>query len=150
MKRYRPNVAAILRRPDGKILLCQRADYPDSWQFPQGGIDRGEDPGEALAREVREETGLPREAYRVSARSGPHRYDLPPAARKKNFDGQEQTYFLCDLREAEPVIDLTAGPHREFLSARWVEPAGLRLAEVPAMKREVYRRVLRELLGLCD
>ena len=39
-KRYRPNVAAILQRPNGLVLIAQRSDYPESWQFPQGGVDR--------------------------------------------------------------------------------------------------------------
>ena len=51
-KRYRPNVAAILQRGDGCVLIGQRADYPESWQFPQGGIDAGESPEDAARREI--------------------------------------------------------------------------------------------------
>ena len=51
-KRYRPNVAAIIRRPDGRVLLGERSDFPGSWQFPQGGIDPGEAPEQAVRREV--------------------------------------------------------------------------------------------------
>ena len=57
-KLYRPNVAAIIRRTDGRVLLGQRSDFPESWQFPQGGVDEGESPADAVRREVLEETGL--------------------------------------------------------------------------------------------
>ena len=62
---YRRNVAIILRRSDGCVLVCERADYPGSWQFPQGGIDKGETDAEALEREVREEVSLTTDYYNV-------------------------------------------------------------------------------------
>ena len=52
MSEYRPNVAAIMQRTDGKILVAERADVQDAWQFPQGGVDPGEDLLAALYREV--------------------------------------------------------------------------------------------------
>ena len=59
MATYRPNVAAILQRPkSGKILIAERLKHPGSWQFPQGGVDPGEDLIGALYREVEEETGF--------------------------------------------------------------------------------------------
>ena len=56
-KEYRKNVALILERRSGKILICQRSDCENSWQFPQGGVDEGEKHEEALKREVKEELG---------------------------------------------------------------------------------------------
>jgi 8-oxo-dGTP diphosphatase len=54
-----PAVAAALVR-DGKILLARRANEPFAgrWDTPGGFVDAGEDPREALRRELREETGL--------------------------------------------------------------------------------------------
>ena len=49
---YRENVAAILRNRRGEILVCERLDHAGAWQFPQGGIDAGETPEQALVREV--------------------------------------------------------------------------------------------------
>lgn len=143
---HRPNVAAILRRPDGRVLIGQRSDHPSCWQFPQGGVDRGESPREALGREVEEEVGLPRESYRVVAERGPYIYDFPGGPDRRGHLGQCQTYFLCDLAAAEPVIDL-AGTCGEFLAVRWVEPAAFPLGLVPPMKQEVYRRVLADFFG---
>lgn len=51
--------AVILR--DGDILLSRLAPYlvpHEQWTLPGGGIDFGEDPRDAVVREVYEETGL--------------------------------------------------------------------------------------------
>jgi putative (di)nucleoside polyphosphate hydrolase len=52
--KYRANVAAILRRTDGKILIGERADITYAWQFPQGGVKNNETLHEALQRELKE------------------------------------------------------------------------------------------------
>lgn len=52
--------AVILR--DHRILLSRlapRLSRSELWTLPGGGIDHGEDPREAVVREVYEETGLP-------------------------------------------------------------------------------------------
>ncbi len=60
-KRYRPNVAAIILSSNYphkcEFFLGKRSDIKNSWQFPQGGIDKGETPKEALLRELQEEIG---------------------------------------------------------------------------------------------
>ncbi len=48
---------------DGKLLLI-RPSWSDRWELPGGGLENGEDPKEALAREFIEETG-----YRVAENS---------------------------------------------------------------------------------
>ncbi len=146
-KRYRPNVAAIIRRADGRVLLGQRSDFPDSWQFPQGGIDPGETPEQAVRREVEEEVGLPADLYDLRERRGPYRYDFPSGPDRRGYHGQEQWYFRCDLHgPEEPAIDLarTCG---EFAGVLWVTIGDFPLTSVPAMKQEVYRAVLREFFG---
>ena len=50
-------VAGVLRR-DGKVLIGQRRAgdrHALKWEFPGGKVERGEDPREALVRELREE-----------------------------------------------------------------------------------------------
>ena len=38
-KSYRPNVGLIVFNRKGEVLVGERLGVPDSWQFPQGGID---------------------------------------------------------------------------------------------------------------
>ena len=56
---FRPNVGIIVLHPTavGRVLLAKRIGQ-DAWQFPQGGIKRGESPEQACFRELEEELGL--------------------------------------------------------------------------------------------
>src|SRR6185436_11811839 len=59
----RPGVSAVILRPGG-VLLQRRSDN-GLWGLPGGGVEPGESVREAVAREVREETGLEVEPLRV-------------------------------------------------------------------------------------
>ena len=144
--RYRANVAAILRNSRGEILICERLNVPGAWQFPQGGIESGETPRAALAREVFEEISLPRESYSIAAVRGPYRYRFPAGITKKGFRGQAHYYFLLRLRGPKNLIN-TAVANSEFSQARWIHPNEFDLAWLPPMKRRAYRRVLRDFFG---
>jgi|SRR5580704_2560145 8-oxo-dGTP diphosphatase len=53
-------VAAVILQ-DGKILVCQRTRHqtmPMKWEFPGGKIEEGEQPRDALRRELDEELGI--------------------------------------------------------------------------------------------
>ncbi len=49
-------VAAIIIK-DGKVFATQRGygEFKGGWEFPGGKVEPGEDPKEAIAREIREE-----------------------------------------------------------------------------------------------
>lgn len=52
-----PAVAAVIINEEGEVLLQLRSDT-GTWGLPGGAIDPGEEPAEALVREIREETAL--------------------------------------------------------------------------------------------
>ncbi len=54
-------VVAALILKDGKVLVCQRTRHqsmPLKWEFPGGKIEDGEQPRDALRRELEEELGI--------------------------------------------------------------------------------------------
>lgn len=144
---YRRNVALILRRSDGRILLCERSDHPGTWQFPQGGVANGETLEEALARETLEEISLTPADYRVVEQRGPYRYEFEPGRTKEGYGGQEQTYFLADFLGDEALI-LAQPSAAEFRAAQWIPPEHFPLKWTAPMKRPVYRAVFRDFFGL--
>lgn len=53
-------VAALILR-DSTVLICQRTKHqsmPLKWEFPGGKIEQGEQPRDALRRELEEELGI--------------------------------------------------------------------------------------------
>ena len=53
-------VAALIER-NGQLLVCQRTRHqtmPLKWEFPGGKIEEGEQPRDALRRELEEELGI--------------------------------------------------------------------------------------------
>ena len=53
-------VAGVIVK-DGKVLVCQRTRHqtmPLKWEFPGGKIEEGEQPRDALRRELEEELGI--------------------------------------------------------------------------------------------
>ena len=146
MTRLRPNVALLLLDSEGRLLVCERAKVREAWQFPQGGVDEGESLEEALRREVEEEIGLPPESYEIESSRGGYQYLYPEGVVKKKagwYEGQEQTYFQCRLRENAPPLNLNGKP-REFADYKWIRPGEFLVSWLPEFKREVYRQVLRD------
>ena len=143
---YRPNVGAVLFNRDGLVLVARRADLPNAeapaggWQLPQGGIDEGEDPRQAVLRELAEEIGTDR-AEVIGEHDAWLTYDLPPellgVALKGRFRGQKQRWFALRFLGVDGDIRLDADPHPEFDAWRWVELGELPGLAVP-FKREIY------------
>lgn len=148
MVSYRSNVAALVMNAAGRLLICERATIPGAWQFPQGGVDAGETLEQALFREVREEVGLEPRHYKVIRRCEGYRYLYPQDVRGKKIrkhgsHGQEQTYFLCQLKSGAPPVNVHQKP-QEFRAYRWILPGEFDLNWLPAFKRDVYREVMRD------
>lgn len=136
----------------GKVLVCERWKSPGAWQFPQGGVSFGETNEEALFREVKEEIGLKRKHYQIVSSKDGYRYLYPEDVRSKKVrkhgcHGQEQVYFLCELREDAPEVDVNQSPP-EFEDYRWINPKNFRIEWLPDFKREVYRQVMDDFFGV--
>lgn len=146
---FRANVGIILTNTHGQVLWAKRLGH-DSWQFPQGGIDKGETPAEAMYRELYEEVGLyPNEVELLAVTKNWLRYRLP--RRFIRFDnnpvciGQKQKWFLLGLDEqvAQNIRFDTAKP--EFDDWQWVS-YWYPIRHIVPFKREVYRQALGELV----
>ncbi len=145
--KYKPNVAAILRNARQRILVCERLNVKDAWQFPQGGIDDGETPELALVRELGEEVAVKGRDIRIVERRGPYHYLYGSGRMKRGHHGKEQYYFLCDYTGSDDAIDVET-EHPEFQGYRWIEPAEFRLSWLPEMKCDVYRTVFVDFFGI--
>ena len=95
-----PAVAAIVRDGGGRVLVLQKVE-DGRWSLPAGGIDPGEAPHQAVARELAEETGLVARSARLVAALGGE----PFRTRYPNGDAVEFTVcvFECAVDAGEPV-----------------------------------------------
>ena len=147
-KGYRSNVGIILCNDQGHVFWAKRARV-NSWQFPQGGIEKNESAEQAMFRELREETGLDRKHVKIIARTRYWlKYRLPEKYIRRNSQplciGQKQIWYLLQLvgNESDVLLDRHSKP--EFDDWQWVgywEP----LKSVVYFKRKVYRKAMMEL-----
>lgn len=155
---YRPNVGIVLLNQRNEVFWGKRVGQ-HSWQFPQGGIQHGENPEQAMYRELHEEIGLEPQHVQIIGRTREWlRYDVPAeflrrgnAARSANgkparhtYRGQKQIWFLLRMVGRDSDICLRATSHPEFDGWRW-SPYWIPLDVVIDFKREVYELALSEL-----
>ena len=149
---YRPNVAIIILNNSGQILWCKRKDG-NGWQFPQGGLDKGESPLEAIYRETQEEVGLERKDIRIIKETQEwFNYKvpedrLPKYFRLKNskFIGQTQKWFLAEILCEDCRINLNASSPIEFVDWTWSSYWHPLNGGVD-FKKATYRKVLKSFL----
>lgn len=145
---YRPNVASVIINKDNKILWAKRVDE-DNWQFPQGGIQKGETPEQAMYREVYEEVGLKKNSFEIMGRSADWlKYDVPEKFVKTywqgRYKGQKQIWFLLKFIGSDDLINLNLHESPEFDDWKW-ENFWHPLQDVVDFKKEVYSAALNEL-----
>jgi putative (di)nucleoside polyphosphate hydrolase len=145
---FRANVGIILANTDDKLLLGGRVGAK-GWQFPQGGMLKGEEPVDAMFRELHEEVGLePDDVEVLGVTSEWLRYRLPDKFIRRNSQplciGQKQRWFMLRLVSGDERLRFDRSDKPEFDRIRWVNfwrPVN----EVIYFKRRVYARALHEL-----
>ena len=145
---FRPNVGIILLNQKNQVFWGKRI-RTHSWQFPQGGIDRGESPEQAMFRELHEEVGLQPEHVRIVARTRDWlRYEVPDRFIRRDargfYKGQKQIWYLLQLVVPDWNVNLRATNHPEFDAWRWND-FWVPLDVVVEFKRGVYEMALTEL-----
>ncbi|WP_116368030.1 RNA pyrophosphohydrolase [Parahaliea mediterranea] len=146
---FRPNVGIMLANREGRLLWARRIGGKDAWQFPQGGINRGESAEDALYRELWEEVGLKPEAVEIlGSTRGWLRYRLPKRFIRRGQQplciGQKQKWFLLRMLADDAAVRLDCNDKPEFDHWEWVS-YWYPLDQVVPFKREVYRRALKEM-----
>ena len=143
---YRPNVGLVVFNPEGRVWLGRRAGFSGQhvWQFPQGGVDPGEDWEAAAFRELHEETGIV-SATVIGRTEDWIVYDFPAEAmgRKamRGFIGQKQKWFALRFEGVDAEIDLTVQRPPEFDAWRWAELDEVMDLVVP-FKKDAYALVV--------
>ena len=113
-ERQRVAAYALMTR-DGEVLLTQmsaRTRIEGRWTLPGGGIDHGEDPRDALRREVYEETGLHVEPGRVVDVHATH------------FVGARSDGLVEDYHGIHLIFDATIDPGDADVEPHVVEEDG--------------------------
>jgi ADP-ribose pyrophosphatase YjhB (NUDIX family) len=80
---------------DGRILLtrlARRISADERWHLPGGGVDHGENPRDALVREIQEETGLPAEVGETARVYSAHRPSMWRQGRRWDYQALRIVY----------------------------------------------------------
>jgi len=149
--RYRPNVVGCVLNNQGQVLIVERKDEKNHWQFPQGGINLNENYETAILRELKEEIGTDKlqvlkcgkydsYTYSWSKQSKPPK-QVTHLKRKYGYKGQKQTvvYLIFNGNSEDIVLD-----NEELIDWRWVNKNEL-LNAVHRVRRPLAKIILDEL-----
>lgn len=138
---YRPNVGIMLVNQKKQILAGEAIHYPGEWMMPQGGIDQGETPHEAMRRELVEETSIlydDVEFIKENEEWLAYLFRKPLVKDGRPYIGQRQKWFLLAYDGSVPNAETTID--KEFLRFDWVEPEWL-IAHTTRFKTDIYQTV---------
>jgi mutator protein MutT len=137
----RPAAYALVRR-DGDVLLTRisvAGHHTGSWTLPGGGIDHGESPHEAVAREVREETGLTVEVGVLLGVHDVHFSGTAPNGRVEDFHGIHLVFAATASGDEQPRVVEQDGTTD---AVAWLPVADIEAGRVPVL--DVVRFALEQ------
>lgn len=130
--------AVVLRGRDVLLTrLSGRAAHPGMWTLPGGGVDHGERPAAALAREVEEECGLACEVGDLLGVHDTHFSGHAPSGRIEDYHGIH-LLFAATVGDGEPRVVEVDGTTDEVA---WVDRAEVESGRLPVL--DVVAHALR-------
>ena len=135
--------AVVRRRRDqvDELLLTRlssRAAHPGRWTLPGGGVDHGEHPSLALAREVEEECGLACAVGELVGVHDTHFAGTAPSGRIEDYHGVHLLY-RATVTDGDPAVAEQDGTTD---AVAWVPVPAIESGEVRVLD------VVRHALGL--
>ena len=143
----RIGVGIALLNHENKIFVGKRIDNPtNSWQMPQGGVDKNEDFLQAAKRELEEETSV-KTIEVIKELNEWLTYDLPKNLLGKlwkgKYRGQKQKWFIMKFLGENDEINIKT-KNAEFKEWKWIDINQL-LNVVVNFKLDVYKSIVKEL-----
>lgn len=137
-REYRPTAIAVVRNSHDKILLILPVnEEAAAFHLPQGGIEDGENPTEAMLRELVEELEVSEEFYSDPRLLGVAELDAESGRVDKRGFTRGKLYIGIGFRCTAPRSAFV--PTKEVRAGCWVEPkqADQALALTRPEKREI-------------
>ena len=142
MNDFRENVTVVIINKKKEVMMCEHIWIDNAWQFPQGGIEKGETAKEAVMRELVEELGS--QKFKIVEQMPEKLKYFFPFYLKEKYEsgGNNQTFFLIYFYGEDNEIFFTNQEKPEFKNFKWVKYDTPPL-EVVYFKKISYHQALK-------
>ena len=141
------SVLVVIHTPDLQVLMMERAAWPGFWQSVTGSLDSEDEPlRDAAIREVREETGLDAERYRLDDWGVENSFEIFAKHRHRYAPGvihNREHVFSLVLPDAR-AITLAPDEHSGY---RWMAQAAAAAITISWTNRDAILALGKRLSG---
>lgn len=139
---YRKNVVAVILDNSNRILLVSPSwSKIKQWQFPQGGVDSGENPARAVLREMTEELGTDKFTI-LTHDEDVYRYVWPKWYRiHRGYRGQKQDLYIMRFTGSDRDIKIEKN---ELSDWKWADQPNF-IEEMAEVRKSIGRIALEKL-----